>query len=127
MRLVLLPVSGGDVKVGELSVVLLIPLRALVLLFLRLLGSELGELAMELAHLGHGVVVLIGAAEGGVAEADGDGTESGRVKGTWGVEYVEGALGGQEKEFFVEHQQKSQNHIWLYMVISGLNFPPDRY
>jgi hypothetical protein len=38
-HLALLPVSGGDVEVGEASVVLLESLRALVLLLLRLLGS----------------------------------------------------------------------------------------
>ena len=82
--------------------VLLVPLGALVLLLLRLLGAELGELTAELAHLGHGVVVLVGMTERGVAEADRNGAESGGVEGMWGVEYVEGALGRQREEFFVK-------------------------
>ena len=100
--LALLSVGSGDVEVWEASVVFLIPLGALILLLLGLLGSELGELAAELAHLGHGVIVLVGVAEGGVAEADGNGAESGWVEGAWGVKDIEGALGGKGEKLLIE-------------------------
>ena len=100
--LALFSISSGDVEVGEPPVVLLIPFRALVLLLLRLLGSELGEFATKLAHFGHGVIVLVGTAESSIAEADGDRAEGGWVEGVWGVKYVEGALRRQGEELFVE-------------------------
>jgi hypothetical protein len=101
-RLVFLAIGGGDIEIGESSMVFFVPFGAFVLLLLGLLGVELSELTAELAHFGHGVVVLVGAAECSVAEADGDRSEGGQVESAWGVEYVEGALGRQGEEFFVE-------------------------
>lgn len=80
VHLMLLSIGGGNEEIRELTMVLLVPLRALILLLLGLLGPKLGELMVELPHLCHGVVVLVGAAEGGVAESDGDGSEHGRVE-----------------------------------------------
>ena len=85
MHLVLVSIGGGGVEVGELAVVLLIPFGALVLLLLGLLSSELSEFVSELSHFGHGIIVLIGVAEGGVAKPNGDGMKSGRVEGVQGV------------------------------------------
>jgi hypothetical protein len=92
--LALLSIGHDDVEIGEAAVIHLIPLRALVLFLLGLLGAELGELAAKLSHLRHGVIMLVSVAEGGVAESNGDGAEGGWVKGVQGVEYVKGALGG---------------------------------
>jgi hypothetical protein len=92
--LAFLSIGHGDVEIGEVAMVLFVPLRALVLFLLGLLGMELGEFAVKLSHFCHGIVMLVSVAEGGVAESNGDGVEGGWVKSVWGVEYVEGALGG---------------------------------
>ena len=86
-------VGVGDDKVGEPTVILLEPFRALCVGLTRHFRTEISELLAKLLDLSFGLEVLESAADSRVGEADGDGAEGARVEFWVSLHDVEGALG----------------------------------
>ena len=86
-------VGVGDDKVGESTVILLEPSRALCVGLTRHFRTEIRELLAKLLDLSLGLEVLESAADSRVGEANGDGAEGARVEFRVSLHDIEGALG----------------------------------
>ena len=86
-------VGVGDDEIGESTVILFEPVRALCVGLTRHLCTEVSELLAKLFVLGLGLEVLESAANSRIGEADGDGAESARVEFGVSLHDIEGALG----------------------------------